>query len=198
MDYDDIDYDEGYSIRYIDNNWVNSNMDYDETDSNSNSDIDDYNYNNSTNNWNTITGDKLTRQTDRHNNSLLDRINKKLEFLETVEISIINTKVERKNDCFLDLLERMKALNSELEKEREFEPHHRSPLAKTAIDNWHNRQKNNLVNTDISINMKNSKNSKKDSLIETIDERNDVKILKTNLIDIKEDSHIVQKKSGMI
>ena len=115
-----------------------------------------------------------------------------------MEISIINTKVERKNDCFLDLLERMKALNSELEKEREFEPHHRSPLAKTAINNWHNRQKNNLVNTDISINMKNSKNSKKDSLIETIDERNDVKILKTTLIDIKEDSHIVQKKSGMI
>ena len=100
MDYDDIDYDEGYSIRYIDNNWVNSNMDYDETDSNSNSDIDDYNYNNSTNNWNTITGDKLNRQTDRHNNSLLDRINKKLEFLETVERSITNTKIERKMIVF--------------------------------------------------------------------------------------------------
>ena len=69
----------------------------------------------------------------------------------------------------------MKALNSKLEKEREFEPHHRSPLAKTMIDNWHNRQKNNLVTTNISINMADIKNSKKDSLIETIDERNDVK-----------------------
>ena len=56
----------------------------------------------------------------------------------------------------------MKALNSE----REFEPHHRSPLAKTMIDNWNNRQKM----TDI-------KNSKKDNLIETSDERNDVKTL---------------------
>ena len=32
MDYDDIDYDEGYSTRDIDNNWSNSNMDYDETE----------------------------------------------------------------------------------------------------------------------------------------------------------------------
>ena len=37
MDYDNIDYDEGYSIRDIDNDWLNSNMDY-ETDSNSNND----------------------------------------------------------------------------------------------------------------------------------------------------------------
>ena len=43
MDYDDIDYDEGYSIRDIANNWLNSNMNYDETDSNSNCDIDDSN-----------------------------------------------------------------------------------------------------------------------------------------------------------
>ena len=28
MDYDDIDYDEGYSMRDIDNNWFNDNMDY--------------------------------------------------------------------------------------------------------------------------------------------------------------------------
>ena len=42
MDYDDIDYDEGYNIRDIANNWLNSNMDYDETNSDSNSDIDDY------------------------------------------------------------------------------------------------------------------------------------------------------------
>ena len=79
MDYDDIDYDEGYNIRDIDNNWLNSNMDYDEIDFDSDNDIDDYNYNNSTNNWNTITGDKINRQIDRHNNSLLDRINKKLD-----------------------------------------------------------------------------------------------------------------------
>ena len=66
------------------------------------------------------------------------------------------------------------------------------------IDNWHNRQKINLVNTDISINMINIKNNKKDNLIETIDERNDIKTLKTTLTNSKEDSHIVQKKSGMI
>ena len=129
---------------------------------------------------------------------MLEKINKKLEYLETVERSITNSKVERKNDSFLDFLERMKVLNLELEKEtEEFEPHHRSPLAKTVIDNWHNRQKNNL-STDISINMTDIKNSKKDSLIETIDKRNDVKTLKTTLIDNKEDSHIVEKKSGMI
>ena len=112
-------------------------------------------------------------------------INKKLESLKTVKRSIINTEVERTNDSFLDLLERMKTLNSKLEKEREFEPHHISPSVKTVIDNWHNRQKNNLVSTDISIHMTNIKNNKKDSLIETIDE-------------INEDSHIVQKKSRMI
>ena len=59
MDYDDIDYDEGYSMRDIDNNWLNSNMNYDETNSNSNSEIDDYNYNSSTNNWSILTGDKI-------------------------------------------------------------------------------------------------------------------------------------------
>ena len=85
----------------------------------------------------------------------------------------------------------MNALNSKLEKEREFEFHYRSPLAKTIIDNWRNRQKNNLVSTNISINMTYIKNSKKDSLIETIDERNDVKTLKTTLTNSKEDNHIV-------
>ena len=115
-----------------------------------------------------------------------------------MERSIINTKVERKKDNFLDLLERMKNLNSKLKKESEFEPHHRSHLAKTVIDNWHNSQKNNLVSIDISINMTDIKNSKKDRLIETIDERNDVKTLKTTLTESKEDSHIVQKKLGMI
>ena len=61
MDYDDIDYDEGYSIRDIDNNWLNSNVDYDETDSDSNGDIDYYNYNNSTNNWSILIRDKINR-----------------------------------------------------------------------------------------------------------------------------------------
>ena len=42
------------------------------------------------------------------------------------------------------------------------------------------------------------KNNKKYILIETIDERNDIKTLKTTLTNSKEDSHIVQKKSGMI
>ena len=126
---------------------------------------------------------------------MLDKINKNLEFLEIVERSITNTKVERKNDSFFDLLERMKTLHSELEKEREFESHHRSPLAKTMVDNWHNRQKNNLVSTDIFINITKIKNSKKDSLIEIIDERNDVKTLKKTLTNSKEDSYIVQKKS---
>ena len=108
MDYDDIDYDEGYSIRDIDNNWLNSNMDYDETDSDSDSDINDYNYNNSTNNWNTLTEDKINRQIDRHNNSLLEKTNKKLEFLETVERSITNTKIERKMIVFWTFLKEWK------------------------------------------------------------------------------------------
>ena len=108
MDYDDIDYDEGYSIRDIDNNWLNSNMDYDETDFDSDSDIDDYNYNNSTNNWNTLTEDKINRQIDRHNNSLLEKTNKKLEFLETVERSITNTKIERKMIVFWTFLKEWK------------------------------------------------------------------------------------------
>ena len=84
MDYNDIDYDEGYSIRDIDNNWLNGNMDY--KDTNSDSDTDEYNYNNSTNNWSTLIGDKINQQTVRYNNnSLLDRINKKLESLEILK-----------------------------------------------------------------------------------------------------------------
>ena len=108
MDYDDIDYDEGYSMIDIDNNWSNSNMDYDETDSDSDSEIDDYNHNSSTNNWSILTRDKINRQTNKHNDSFLERINKKLESLEATERSVI---VERKNDSFLDLYERSKALN---------------------------------------------------------------------------------------
>ena len=36
----------------------------------------------------------------------------------------------------------MKALNSE----REFEPHHRSPLTKTMTDNWHNERNSVIEN----------------------------------------------------
>ena len=122
-------------MRDIDNNWSNSNMDYDETDFDSDSEIDDYNYNSKTNNWSTLTGDKINRQTNRHNNSFLDIINKKLESLENIDRSAIYTKEEKKSDSFLDLYERMKALNSPL-KNREFEPHHRSSSTNTiSIDN---------------------------------------------------------------
>ena len=93
MDYNDIDYDECYSIRDIDNNQLNGNMKYQETYSDSDSDIDDYNYNDSINNWSTLIANKINRQTDRYNNSLLDRINKKLESLETIERPTICTKV---------------------------------------------------------------------------------------------------------
>ena len=76
MDYDDIDYDEGYSMIDMDNNWSNSDMEY-ETDSDSDSEIDNYNYNDNTNNWSNLTEDKINRQTNNHNDSLLDRIYKK-------------------------------------------------------------------------------------------------------------------------
>ena len=180
MDYDDIDYDEGYSMRDIDNNWLNDNMDY-ETDSDSNSDMDNYNYNyDNTNNWSTYTGDKINKQIDRHNNSFLDRINKKLEFLEAIERS---TTVERKNyrnnriDSFLELYEKIKALNSE--QERNFEPHQRSSLV---TDNWHDRKNSSLVSTDRFIN-----SSRKD------DERNNLKTLETTLTERKDYSQEVQK-----
>ena len=77
MDYDDIDYYEGYSMKDIDDNWSNSNMDYDETDSDFDSEIDDYN--SSTNNWSILSGDKINLQTNKHNDNFLDRINKKLK-----------------------------------------------------------------------------------------------------------------------
>ena len=109
MDYDNIDYDEGYSMSDIDNDWFNGNMDY-ETNSDPDSDTDDFNYNN-TNNWSTYIGDKINRQIDRHNNSFLDRINKILESLEAIERS---TTIERKNDKdnriynFLELYKKLK------------------------------------------------------------------------------------------
>ena len=109
MDYDDIDYDEGYSMIDIDNNWSNSNMEYSEIGSDSDNEIDDYNYNSKTDNWSTLIGDKINRQTNKHSDSFLERINKKLKSLEATERSIM---VERKNDSFLDLYERLKVLNS--------------------------------------------------------------------------------------
>ena len=149
-------------------------MDY-ETDSDSDSDMDNYNYNyNNTNNWSTYTGDKINRQTNRHNNSFLDRINKKLESLEAIERS---TTVERENDrdnridIFLDLYEKIKALNSI--QERNFEPHQRSSLV---IDNWHDRKNSSLVSTNRFINI----TCRKD------DGRNNLKTLETTLTEKKD------------
>ena len=180
MDPDDIDYDEGYSMRDINNSWLNVNMDY-ETDSDSDSDMDNYNYNynynyDNTNNWSTYIGDKINRQTDRHNNSFLDRINKKLEFLEAFQRS---TTIERKNDrdnrmdSFLDLHEKIKALNSE--QERNFEPHQRSSLV---TDNWHDRKNSSLVSTDKFINITCKKDEGRNNL-KTLDPSNFIKIQKT-------------------
>ena len=83
-------------------------MEYDETNSDFDNDMDNYNYNDnsSTNNWSILIGDKINRQTNKHNDSFLDKINKKLESLEATERSVIE---ERKNDNFLDLYERLKA-----------------------------------------------------------------------------------------
>ena len=53
----------------------------DETNSDSDSKIDDYNYNNNTNNWSILTIDKINRQTNKHNISLLDMTNKELTSL---------------------------------------------------------------------------------------------------------------------
>ena len=81
--------------------------------------------------------DKINRQNNNYNNSFLDRINGKLESLENIDRSTIYTKVEKKNDSFLDLYERMIALNSHCEKEIEFEPHNRSSFTETMTDNWY-------------------------------------------------------------
>ena len=81
------------------------------------------------------------------------------------------TKVERKGNSLIDLFEKMKSLDSPLEKERDLEPHHRSPSVKTMIDNWHNRQKSSLISIDIPIHMTYTKD----------DKRNDLRTLKTTL-----------------
>ena len=155
-------------------------MDY-ETDSDSDSDMDNYNYNynynyDNTNNWSTYIRDKINRQTDRHNNSFLDRINKKLEFLEAFQRS---TTIDRNNDRdnrmdnFLDLYEKIKALN--LEQERNFEPHQRSSLV---TDNWHDRKNSSLVSTDKFINITCKKDEGRNNL-KTLDPSNFIKIQKT-------------------
>ena len=54
--------------------------------------------------------------------------------MEATERSFI---VERKNDSFLDLYERLKALNSPLKNERDFEPQYRSSSTKTMTDSWY-------------------------------------------------------------
>ena len=183
MDYDDIDYDEGYSMSDINNDWFNANMDY-ETNSDFDSDMDNYNYNN-TNNWSTFTGNKINRQTNRYSNSFLDRINKKFESLEAIERT---TTVERKNDrdnridSFLELYEKIKSLNSK--QERNFEPHQRSSLV---TDNWYDRKNNSLVSTDRFIN-----SSRKD------DERNNLKTLETTLTERKDYSQEVQKMIDVV
>ena len=164
MDYDDIDdYDEDYSIIDIDNNWLNGNMDSYKTNFDSDSDINEYNYNSNTNyncdrsiehdNWSTVTEYKSSRHSDiQSNNHLLELVNNKLKALESIDRPVMYTKVERKGNSLIDLFEKMKSLDSPLEKERDLELHHRSPSVKTMIDNWHNTQKSNLISTDIPIN----------------------------------------------
>ena len=50
----------------------------------------------------------------------------------------------------------MKALNSE----REFEPHHRSPLTKTMTNNWHNERNSVIENWNINSNRKDDRELK--------------------------------------
>ena len=185
MDYDDIDYDEGYSMKDIDDNWSNSDMDY-ETDSDSDSDMDNYGYNN-TNSWSTFIDDKINRQTNKHNNSFLDRINKKLESLENIDRFAIYTKVEKKSDSFLDLYERLKALNSPLKNEREFEPHHRSSSTKTMTDNCY---MNNYSKEEIDKNLPTLK-----AINRSVDEKTDPIKERVTCIEDKDRGKI---KTGMV
>ena len=54
-----------------------------------------------------------------------------------MSLSLSISKVEKKSDSFLDLYERMKALNSPLKKEVELGPHQRSSFTETMTDNWY-------------------------------------------------------------
>ena len=73
-----------------------------------------------------------------------------------MERSIINTRVEKKSDSFLDLLERLKSLNLE----REFESYHKSPLTKTMTDNWHNERNSVIENWHINSSRKDDRKLK--------------------------------------
>ena len=103
-----------------------------------------------------------------------------MESLEAIERS---TTVERKNDrdnrinSFLDLYEKIKALNSK--QERNFEPYQRSSLV---TDIWHDRKNRSLVSTDKFINI----TCRKD------DGKNNLKTLETSLTERKDYSHIVR------
>ena len=78
--------------------------------------------------------------------------------MEAIERSVIverknDSLVERKNDSFLDHYERLKALNSPLKNEGEFEAHHRSSLTQTMTDNWHiNNNRKDEIGLDIKSN----------------------------------------------
>ena len=90
-----------------------------------------------------------------------------------------------KNDSFLDILERMKALNSE----REFEPHHRSPLTKTMTDNQHNERNSVIENWHINSSRKDDRELKATERPIAITYKDN----KKDFDDRKGYSHVVQK-----
>ena len=134
-----------------------------------------------------LTEDKINRQTNKHNNSFLDRINKKLESLENIDRFAIYTKVEKKSDSFLDLYERLKALNSPLKNEREFEPHHRSSSTKTMTDNCY---MNNYSKEEINKNLPTLK-----AINRSVDEKTDPIKERVTRIEDKDRGKI---KKGMV
>ena len=114
-----------------------------------------------------------------------------MESLEAIERS---TTVERKNDrdnridSFLELYEKIKALNSKQEKN--FEPHQRSSLV---IDNWHDKKNSSLVSTDGFIN-----SSRKDDRELKVIERPIVIAYKDNKKDFDERKDYSQEMQKMI
>ena len=114
-----------------------------------------------------------------------------MESLEAIERS---TTVERKNDrdnridSFLELYEKIKALNSE--QERNFEPHQRSSLV---TNNWHDRKNSSLVSTDGFIN-----SSRKDDRELKVIERPKVIAYKDNKKDFDERNDYSQEMQKMI
>ena len=87
-------------------------------------------------------------------------------------------KIERQNDTIvkIEAIHKKIDITGDIERERQ-----RSTLVELVNKGWTNNSP-----------------KKNESLKEKIDERNDIKTLKTTLTNSKEDSHIVQKKSGMI